>query len=365
MADVFTGWAIVAWSEGVKGIANAVDIVEELAKLASPRFCAGEGVVGDETKAPRYVALEMQREGVVTGAIVGAEDGYVGKTVAAVAVHAGLEGVVRAQNPIGIEGVLNAGSGMQRVRSVVMRIDQRGRAGSILDVEIVDGVEGLDPAVLRKVVEIQTNAAAQNRVAGGAEAISDAEARREGFAVVVRDSGDNTVAGEGGIEALVVAGSDEEAKGSVVAQAVVDCQIPSEAPGILSVKSQALDVLREAAIATRSKRGEGTWGIRRLVCRIVGIAGHDGGKLALMIGQIEARILRRRVDILGGGGQGTAENRFVNKVEAKARRVSSADVTDVIAKLIFFLVAQNRKGGNRCEELIVAESLYAGDGAQG
>src|SRR6267143_1378043 len=166
MADVFTGWGIVAWSEGVKGIANAVDIVEELAKLASPRFCAGEGVVGDEPKAPGYVALEMQREGVVTGAIVGAEDGYVGKTVAAVAVHAGLEGVVRAQNPIGIEGVLNSRRRMQCVGRVVIRIDQRRWTGRMLDIEIVHGVEGFYPPVLREVVEIKTNAAAQDRVAG-------------------------------------------------------------------------------------------------------------------------------------------------------------------------------------------------------
>ena len=162
-----------------------------------------------------------------------------------------------------------------------------------------------------------------------------------------------------------MAGSYEKTEGGVVAQAVVDGQMRGGAPGVLGVNSQALHVLRKAAIAGGSKGGEGTRGIRRLVRGIVRIAGHDGRKLALMIGQIEAWILRRRVDILGSGGQGAAKNRLVNKVDAKARCMPAVDVTDVIAELIFFLIAQNGKSGNRSEKLIVAESLYGGDGAQG
>src|SRR5260370_27806864 len=104
----------------------------------------------------------MQRRSVVTGTVVGAKYGSVWKIVAAVAVHAGFESVVRAQNPVGIEGVLNAGGGMQSVRRVVIRIDQRSRARSILDVEIVHGVESFNPTILRQVVEIQTDTAAQH-----------------------------------------------------------------------------------------------------------------------------------------------------------------------------------------------------------
>src|SRR2546430_17607986 len=119
------------------------------------------------------------------------------------------------------------------------------------------------------------------------------------------------------------------------------------APGVLGVNSQALHVLRKAAIAGGSKGGEGTRGIRRLVRGIVGIAGHDGRELALMIGQIEARILRRRGDILGSGGQGGAKHPFVNKGEAKARGMATRDMPEVIAELLFFLIAQNGKTGSR------------------
>src|SRR5260370_5224347 len=152
----------------------------------------------------------MQRRSVVTGTVVGAKYGSVWKIVAAVAVHAGFESVVRAQNPVGVEGVLNAGGGMQRVRRVVIRIDQRGRAAGVQEVEVVHCGEGPDPAVLREVVKIQTDATPQNRVAGLAEAVGDAEARREGFAVIVRDARDDSISGESGIHALVMAGGGEE-----------------------------------------------------------------------------------------------------------------------------------------------------------
>src|SRR5260370_10615267 len=123
MADVVAGGTIVARGEGIEGIADAIHIIEEFTDLASPRFCAGERVVGDEIQAMRDVALQMDGKRFVTGAIVGAEDGYVGKAVAPVTMHASFESVVRAQNPVCAEGVLNAGGGMQRVGRVVMRID--------------------------------------------------------------------------------------------------------------------------------------------------------------------------------------------------------------------------------------------------
>src|ERR1700674_1721028 len=166
MPDVFSRWTIISRGEGIRGIADAIDIIEELTDLTSPGFGAGQRVVRDEIQAPRNVSLKMQRKGVVTGTVVGTEYRDVGKIVAAVAVHAGLESVVRAQNPIGVESVLNAGGGMQCVGGVVIRVDERRRAGSILDIEIVDGVEGFDPAVLGEVVEIKTDTAAQNGVAG-------------------------------------------------------------------------------------------------------------------------------------------------------------------------------------------------------
>src|SRR6266436_6570885 len=346
MADVFAGGTIVARGEGIEGIADAIHIIEEFTDLASPRFCAGERVVGDEIQAMRDVALQMDGKRFVTGAIVGAEDGDAGKIITPVAVHAGFESVVRAQNPVCAEGVLNTGGNVQCVGSMVIRIDQRGRAGSISDVEIVDGVEGLDPAVLREVVEKETDTAAQDRVSGRAGCVSDAEPRCEGFAVVVRNAGDNTVAGEGGIHALVVAGSDEEAKGAVVAQAVVDCQMRGDAPGVLGVNSKPLHILREAAIAGRDRRSAGETEIK------------EGG-----IGDVEAGIVRISQNGFGGGDEGAAENRLVNEVDTKARSVPAGSVTHVVAELIFFLIAQDGKSGDGSDELIVAEGFEAGNGA--
>src|SRR5713101_1724609 len=166
MTDIFSRWTIISRSEGVEGITDAVDVIEKFADLAPPGSGAGERVVGDEIQAPRHVTLKMQRQGVVTGTIVGAKYGDSWKIIAPVAVHASLQGVVRAQNPVGVEGVLNAGGGMQCIRRVVIRIDQRREGGSFLDIEIVDGGEGFDPAVLCEVVEKKTDPSAQDGVAG-------------------------------------------------------------------------------------------------------------------------------------------------------------------------------------------------------
>src|SRR5712692_4499156 len=238
---------------------------------------------------------------------------------------------------------------------MVIRIDQRGRAGSISDVEIVDGVEGLDPAVLREVVEKETDTAAQDRVSGRAGCVSDAEPWSEGFAVVVRDAGDNTVAGEGGIHVLVMAGSDEEAKGAVVAQAVVDCQMRGDAPGILDVNSEPLHVLREAAIAGRSGGACHAGRDRRSAG---GAEIKDGG-----IGGVETGIVRVGQNGFGSGGEGAAENWLVNEVDTKARGVPAGTVIHIVAELIFFLVAQDGKSGDGSDELIVAEGFQAGDRA--
>src|SRR5258708_131675 len=355
MADIFSGRTIVSGREGVEGIANSIDIIEELPNLAAPRFCAGERVVRHEIQAVGDVALKMQRQGVIAGTIVGAKNGNIWKIVAAVAVHAGLESVVRAQNPVGAECVLSASGGVQRVGRVVIRIDQRRRAGSVLDIEIIYGVEGLDPSVLREIVEIQTNAGAQNGISGRAGSVSQAQTRGEGFAVVVRDAGDNSIACESGIQGLVVAGSEKKGERGVVAQAVVDGQTRSDAPGILGVDSQTLNVLRKAAVTGGScgapdtgRDGRSTRG-----------AEIKGGR----IGGVEAGVIRISQYRFGGSGEGAAENRLVNKTDAKARRVPAVVVAHVVAELIFFLVAQNGKSGNGSDELIVAKGLEPGDGA--
>src|SRR5260370_1715980 len=230
MPDVFSRWTIISRSEGVEGIAYAIDIIKKLADLASPRFGGGERVIRDEIQTSRDVALQVDRQRRVTGTIVGAKNGNVWKIITPVSLHSGLERIIRAQNPVGIEGVLSAAGGVQCMGSVVIRVDQRRRTRSIPNVEIVDGGEGFDPAVLCEVVEIETHSAAQDRVTGRAESISDAESRSESFAVVVRNSGYDAVSRECGIHTLVVPRSDKKTESGVVAQAIVEGPVQSHAP---------------------------------------------------------------------------------------------------------------------------------------
>src|SRR6266478_7116680 len=107
MADVFAGGTIVARGEGVEGITDAIHIIEEFTDLASPRFCAGERVVGDEIQSMRDVALKMHGKGFVTGAIVGAKYGDIWKIITAVAVHASFKSVIGAQNPIFVDNTVD------------------------------------------------------------------------------------------------------------------------------------------------------------------------------------------------------------------------------------------------------------------
>ena len=137
---------------------------------------------------------------------------------------------------------------------MVIRIDQRGRSGCILNVEVVHRVESFHPAVLREIVVIKSDAAAKNRFLQRAETVRNSEPRSESFAIVVRNSGNDAVTGEGWIETLVMAGRDEEAERRVVTQAIIYGEISRDAPGIFGVEAETLHILREAAIAGRSDR---------------------------------------------------------------------------------------------------------------
>src|SRR5579859_95741 len=190
----------------------------------------------------------MKHERFVAGAVVRAEDGDVGVIVAAVAVHAGLERVVGAQSPIGIKSVLDAGGGVQRVRSVIVRIDKGRRAGAIGEIAGIDGGERFHPAVLREVCKVESRAAAQNGFSGVAQRVGHTKPWCKSLAVIVRYAGDDPVAGERGIDGLIVAGSNEESVSGVVTQAVIDGELFRGVPRVLRVESEPLYVLREAAV---------------------------------------------------------------------------------------------------------------------
>src|SRR5580658_11081724 len=165
--------------------------------------------------------------------------------------------------------MLDAGGGMQRVGSLVRRINQRsgatvGRAGKTSWVtwmgtnsrRLVHGLERSYPTVLRKVVIKAAEARAQHRFSGFAQRVGDAQPRRERQPVIV---GCSPILEEGnlqraqrqerGVIQLGLAGRGEESEAGVVAKAVVDSEAGCHAPGILCIESQPLHVLREAAVA--------------------------------------------------------------------------------------------------------------------
>jgi hypothetical protein len=146
---------------------------------------------------------------------------------------------------------------------------------------------------------------------------------------------------------LAAAGSVEQTKGSIVAQAVVEREAWRDAPGVFGVKTQTLHVLREAAIADGSESA----------------ARGDVGSELRGIGEIKRRVLRERDKRFRCGGEGAAQNRLVNEIDSETRGVVADGVADVVAKLIFFLVARDGERGDRGNELIVAERFEPGDGA--
>ncbi len=93
----------------------------------------------------------------------------------------------------------------------------------------------------------------------------DAETGSKRLAVVMRNAVDESGA-ERGIETLIVAGGNEQAEGRVVAKPVIYGETGINAPGIFCIKSEALNILRKAAIA----RGFGKrchWRSRRGIAR--------------------------------------------------------------------------------------------------
>src|SRR6516162_7544534 len=163
--------------------------------------------------------LELHGKTVVTGTVVGAEKGNVwgvggqrkpgDEFVAAILVNALLVFIGKAEAPVlehaGRKVVFDGGAGLQSVRRVVTRIDERalaavgatGETGSIGKIirdarcnGLVDGGEGVNPAVLRQVVVVEADAGAENGMLRSARSVGNAKARGKRFTVIVRDSAD-------------------------------------------------------------------------------------------------------------------------------------------------------------------------------
>ena len=87
-----------------------------------------------------------------------------------------------------------------------------------------------------------------------------------------------------------------------------------------------------------------------------------GGELCGM-DKVKRGIFRKCDERFWVGGQGAAEHRLVNEVHSKPRGVMTGCVRDVVAKLVFLLIAQDWERGNGGDELIVTEGFETGDGA--
>src|SRR5260370_18627432 len=123
----------------------------------------------------------------------------------------------------------------------------------------------------------------------------------------------------------------------------------------MGVNCEAVYVLPKTSISRRSGRASHA-----------GRDGRSAGGTEIKEGGsrgVETRIFRIGQNGFRSGGKRAAEQRFVNKVDAQARGVAAAYMTDVIAKLIFFLVAQDGKSGDGSDELIVTEGFEAGNRA--
>jgi len=64
-------------AEGIERVRNTVDVIEEFADYRAPRGGVGKNIIGGEFEAIGKAMLELNRETVVAGAIVGTEKGNV------------------------------------------------------------------------------------------------------------------------------------------------------------------------------------------------------------------------------------------------------------------------------------------------
>ena len=123
----------------------------------------------------------------------------------------------------------------------------------------VDSLKRRGPSVLRQIVVEEAEARAEHRLTAVARGVRDAQARAELLAVVVRHAGvqrnlQRLQREKRGILRLAVAGRGKQTEGRLLAQSVVERQMPRDAPRILRVEAEPLHALREAAVAGRSGR---------------------------------------------------------------------------------------------------------------
>ncbi len=200
---------------------------------------------------------QRRRQGVARGVVV-----------ATIAVNSLLVDVIGAHDPVLVPLILDAAGDMQGIRRVVIGIDHcsgaavsctrqaagiAGLGAGLKGRRSVHGLESRRPTVLRQIVVVHADAGANHQVFDPVGSVGDAQARRESFAVVVRNTrGQRQFEPSDGlhcrVEELTYARGLKQSEGRVPAQAVVDGQLWRHAPGVHGVKAESLNILREAAV---------------------------------------------------------------------------------------------------------------------
>ncbi len=85
----------------------------------------------------------------------------------------------------------------------------------------------------------------------------------------------------------------------------------------------------------------------------------------MRVGGVVARVEDKSDKSFGVGGESAAQYGLLNKINSESECVRAGHVRYVVAQLIFFLIAQNGKRGDRCDKLIVTEGFESRSGGRG
>ena len=120
-------------------------------------------------------------------------------------------------------------------------------------------------------------------------------------------------------------------------------------PGVFGVERETLNILRKVAVVGGSGGSTAREVNRKLgrVCDIV------------------LWVLRKLINCFLVPWKCAAEHGFVDEVDAELERMTSGNMAQVVAKLVFVLIAQVGEKRNRSGELVVAEGFEAGNGQRG
>src|SRR5579863_4115353 len=169
-----------------------------------------------------------------------------------------------------VERVLHAARDVNGIWCFVIAVNERAgsdAAGTRIGRRIqagkrcgVHSLESCDPSVLREVVVKHAEPGADDSLATVSRRVSNADARSKLFAVVVRRAAfqrnvKRLQRDVSRIVELAAAGRVEQSESGLIAQSIVHGEVRCDAPGILNIQPEPLNILVKAAIQGRSRGG--------------------------------------------------------------------------------------------------------------